>query len=232
MSLAPEYEPTVTIHNCEQGTSEWMDLRRGVITASVIGKLITPTLKVADNETSRGLALTLAAERLAGFTEDTPMTSDMFRGRDCEPYARAVYSAHYQQAEEVGFVTREFDGVTIGVSPDGLVGLDGGIEIKSPRAKTHVATILADEVPAHYMAQVQTALLVTGRDWWDWISYVSGMPLYVKRVTPDPAWFDVIEEAAHALEDRIGSIVADYQTKTRNLPATERIDFNNLGLEF
>lgn len=269
--------PEVTTHKCEQGTPEWHDLRRGVITASVMGKLITTEgadpldmicpdcgstpgcsctnlrtrqpikgihdgrtkaaaseparLVVADNDTSRGLALTLAAERLSGFTEDTPMSSDMWRGRESEPYARDLYSGHYHQAEEIGFMVREFDGYEIGLSPDGLVGMDGLIEIKSPRSKTHVATILADQVPGHYMAQCQTALLVSGRSWLDFVSYVGGLPLWVKRVKPDPEWFDAITAAAQATEERIGQIVADYRNKTTNLPATERIGYNIVELK-
>jgi hypothetical protein len=68
---------------------------------------------------------------------------------------------------------RDEDGWTLGYSPDGLVGDDGLIEIKAPRAKTHLRTILADEVPAHYMAQCQAGLLVTGRKWIDFVSPTS-----------------------------------------------------------
>lgn len=270
---------TLTILDVEQGTPEWHDARRGMITASVIGRLITeerpdalevacpdcgaeaglpcvgkrkphapiasihgprtaavaerPTrLVVADNDTSRGLALTLAAERVSGFTEDTPMTGDMFRGVMAEPFARDAYSGTYAKADEIGFMVEDKWGFEIGASPDGLVGDDGGIEVKAPRAKTHVATILADEVPAHYMAQVQTCLLVSGREWWDWISYVGGMPLYVKRVLPDPDWQAVILAAAKTFEANVAEIVADYRKRVEGLPATERIDYNALGLEF
>jgi hypothetical protein len=73
----------MTLHTypqVEQGTPAWHELRRGIVTASVVGKLITPTLKVADNDVSRGITATLAAERITGWTEDTPMNSDMWRG--------------------------------------------------------------------------------------------------------------------------------------------------------
>lgn len=207
----------------DQGTDEWHDLRRGLVTASVVGKLLTPTLKVADNDVSRGLTTTLVAERITGWTEETAMTSDMWRGVEHEPYARDIYSGHYQQAEEVGFMLLEEDGWSLGYSPDGLVGLDGLIEIKAPRAKTHVATILADEVPGHYMAQCQAGLLVSGRDWCDFVSFVAGMPMFVKRVTPDPASFAAIEAACVAFEANAARIVADYRSKVVGLPKTERI---------
>lgn len=180
-------------------------------------------LTVADNDTSRGLIATLAAERITGHVEDTPMTSDMWRGVDSEPFARDVYVEHFAPVDEVGFMVRRFKGYTIGCSPDGLVGDDGGIEIKAPRAKTHVQTVLDDEVPAHYMAQCQTFLLVSGRQWVDYVSFSGGLHLYVKRVTADPAWAAAIQHAAANAEATIADLVSRYQAATTSLPMTERI---------
>lgn len=215
-----------TFPEIAQGSDAWHDQRRGLITASAVGKLLTPTLKVASNDVSRGLITTLAAERITGWTEDTPMTSDMWRGVESEPFARDIYSSHYAEAREIGFMVREEDGWRLGYSPDGLVGDDGLIEIKSPRAKTHLKTILADEVPAHYMAQCQAGLLVSGRKWIDFVSYCGGMPLYRKRVLPDPDWFDAITAACIQFETDAARIVADYETRIADMPTTERIDFN------
>jgi putative phage-type endonuclease len=215
----------------EQGSEQWHDLRRGIVTASVVGKLLTPTLKVADNDTSRALTATLVAERLTGWTEDTPMTSDMWRGVDSEPIARDIYSGHYQQAVEVGFMRFDGDCWTLGYSPDGLVGDDGLIEIKAPRAKTHLNTILANRVPSYYMAQLQAGLLVSGRAWIDFVSYCGGMPLFVKRVTPDPAWAEAIVVACQTFETTAELMSTDYFIATAELPETERIDFNRVELK-
>jgi hypothetical protein len=219
----------MTLHifnDIDQGTEAWHNVRRGIVTASVVGKLLTPTLKVADNDVSRGITAGLAAERITGWTEDTPMTSDMWRGVEAEPFARAVYAEHYAPVNEVGFMRLDGDGLTLGYSPDGLVGDDGLIEIKAPRAKTHVRTILADEVPWHYVAQCQAGLLVSGRKWIDFVSYVAGMPLYVKRVLPDERWHDAIAAACNTFERNVAALIADYQTRTAGLPATERLDFD------
>lgn len=224
----------MTLHiyeRLEQGTPEWHDVRRGLVTASVVGKLLTPTLKVASNDTSRALTSTLIAERITGWTEETPMTSDMYRGVEAEPYARDVYSRHHRPVTEVGFMVREEDGWTLGYSPDGLVGDDGLIEIKAPRAKTHLGTILADEVPAFYMPQLQAGLLVSGRKWIDYVSYVGGMPLYTKRVYPDPDWHEAITAACVAFETTAAETVADYRGRVTNLPTTERVDFNRVELK-
>jgi putative phage-type endonuclease len=223
---------TLTIlDDLQQGSEQWFAARRGIVTASVVGKLITPTLKVADNDTSRALTATLAAERICGWTEETAMNADMWRGVDSEPIARDIYSGHHQQAVEVGFMRRDEQGFSIGYSPDGLVGDDGLIEIKAPRAKTHLNTILADQVPPFYMPQLQCGLLVSGRKWIDFVSYVGGMPLYIKRVTPDADWFAAIGRAVSQFEVNVARIVADYQAATKNLPTTERIDPNTVELK-
>lgn len=209
-----------------QGSDEWHDQRRGIVTASVVGKLITPTLKVADNDVSRGVTATLVAERITGWTEETAMNSDMWRGVESEPFARTAYSEHYAEATEIGFMLREEDGWRLGYSPDGLVGDDGLIEIKAPRAKTHLKTILADVVPAHYFAQCQSGLLVSGRQWIDFVSYVSGMPLYVKRVLPDPAWHEAITAACRVFEVNATQVVAEYRKRVSEMPTTERLSFD------
>lgn len=219
-----------TIDNLVQGSPQWHDERRGVLTASVVQRLLTPTLKVAENDTARGIAATLIAERISGFTEETPMTSDMYRGVDAEPVARGLYSRHYARATEVGFMMLESNGRRLGYSPDGLVGDDGLIEVKAPRAKSHVLTILSGEVPAQYMGQLQCGLLVSGRKWIDYVSYCGGLPLFVKRVLPDLDWHAAITEAWLAFEANAEHIVADYESRVAGLPTTKRIDFNNVEL--
>ena len=216
----------MTLHILDQltqGSDEWHDARRGIVTASVVGKLLTPTLKVADNDTSRGLAATLVAERITGLTESSFTNDDMWRGVVSEPIARDLYSAHYQQAEEIGFLLLEEDGWQLGYSPDGLVGVDGLIEVKAPRPKTHIGTILADAVPTQHLAQIQAGLVVTGRAWCDFVSFAGGLPMFVKRVHPDPAWFEAIEAACRAFESAAVAMVADYRTTTRGLPVADRL---------
>lgn len=209
----------------EQGTDEWLAARCGIVTASVVGQLITPkTIKPASNDYSRALTTSLAAERITGFVEPIFANADMERGTLDEPYAREIYSEHYADAVEVGFMVRNDWGFRLGYSPDGLVGDDGLIEIKSRRQKKHLATILADEVPLENMAQIQSGLLVSGRDWLDYVSYSGGMPLYVKRVLPDPRWFAAIIEAVSTFEQAADEMVGRYLATTADLPTTKRIN--------
>ena len=207
----------------DQGSDEWHDQRRGMVTASAVGALITPsTIKPASNDNSRALTALLVAERITGYTEPTYMSDDMWRGVADEPRAVAKYSEHYAQVTTVGFMVRNDWGFQIGYSPDGLVGEDGLIEVKSRRQKKHLTTILSDQVPPENMAQLQAGLLVSGREWIDYISFCGGMPLWVKRVLPDERWFKAIVAAVETFEETAARMVADYRTKTEGLHATER----------
>ena len=214
-----------------QGTDEWHAARCGMVTASVAGKLLTSTLKVADNESSRGVVLTLTAERLTGHVEPGYMGDDMWRGHEAEPRARDAYAEHHAPVAEVGLMVRDDWGFQIGYSPDGLVGDDGLIEIKSKLPKLHLATILEDRVPGEYMAQIQCALLVSGRDWCDYVSYCGGMPLWRKRVTPDPMWHASIVAAVEAFESAADDIARRYELATAGLPMTDRIP-DDIEIEF
>lgn len=211
--------------NLDQGTPEWLAARCGILTASVIGRLITPTLKVAANSTSRGLVMRLAAERVTSYVDDIHTTPDMWRGIEGEPLARDMYAEHHAPVDEIGFMTRTIGDLTIGYSPDGLVGDDGLIEIKSRRQQVQVEHVLADQVPAENMAQIQCGLFVSGRAWLDYVSYSSGMALWVKRVTPDPKWKAVILAAAAQFEHDATAIVTRYCAAVDGLPVADRTPY-------
>lgn len=215
-----------------QGSDEWHDQRRGLVTASIVGQLITPkTLKTAANDKSRSIVAQLVAERITGYTDPTYVSDDMLRGIEDELRARELYAEVYQRpVREVGFLLRKEETWQLGYSPDGLVDDDGLIEIKAPRAKGHLSTILADEVPAEHMAQCQAGLLVSGRKWLDFISFSGGMPMWHKRIHPDPAWHEAIIAAAEQFETTAAEMTADYQAKTKGLPATERTTFMELTI--
>lgn len=208
-----------------QGTPQWDDLRRGMVTASVVGQLVTAkTLKVAANPESRNLAALLVAERITGFTDPTYVSDDMERGWEDEPRAIEKYSKDRDiEVQEMGFMVRSGVWGRLGYSPDGLVGEHGIVEVKSRRPKKHLATILADDVPAENVAQIQAGLFVSGRDWCDFISYCGGMPLYVKRVYADARWQAAIAEAVRTFEAAATEMTSKYLDAVVGLPMTERI---------
>ena len=207
----------------EQGTDEWHALRRGKITASAVSRLITATGKPANNDTSRAQLLQLLAERITGQSDASFYNDDMARGHLLEPLARNLYAKHYSPVVECGFITATLGGVELGGSPYGLFGDDGLIEIKSPRQKNHLKALLADEVPAEYVPQVQLGLAVTGRSWCDFISYAPGLPLFVHRCRRDEGVIAQLIDASRVAELVLEGLMELYSAAAVRFPATQLI---------
>ena len=205
-----------------QGSDDWLKLRCGTLTASIIKNIITPTLKVANNDKERAIISELAAQRITKYIPPQYINDDMLRGQEEEVEAKILYAEKYAQVEEVGFITNDSFGYTIGFSPDGLVGEDGFIEIKSRLPKFQLDTIITGEVPEEYILQIQTGFLVSGRKWCDFISYCGGLPMFVKRVYPDDKYQVAILEAANIAEQKIVGKIVDFYEKSKGLYPTER----------
>lgn len=212
-TVAPRPKPGhITVYrDIDQGSEAWLQLRCGKLTASEMKHIITPTLKVADNDKTRQHVYELLFQRMTSYVEPQYISDAMLRGQEDEIYARAAYVEHHAPVEKVSFIESDRWGFTIGYSPDGLVGDDGLIECKSRCGKYHVQTIAENEVPAEYMIQIQTGLLVTGREWLDFISYCGGLPVFVKRVEPDLSMQDAIVAAATAFEAKLSDKEREYR---------------------
>ena len=210
---------SITYHpHVEQGSDEWLQLRCGLLTASEMKLILTPTLKAANNDKTRVHAYELAYQRITNHVEPQYISDAMLRGQEDEIYARQAYADHYAPVTETGFVTNDKWGFTIGYSPDGLVGDDGLIECKSRCGKYQVQTIASDAVPDDYVLQLQTALLVTERKWIDFVSYCGGLPVFVKRVEPDEQVQEAIIAAATGFQERVDDIVRDYRATLLTMP--------------
>ena len=177
---------SVVVRGIDQGTPEWQRLRQGIVTASNFHRVMTgSTLKKSASQ--RGYLAELLVEHYT--PEDIPdvATDDMQRGVELEDDARAWYEFETGfHVEQCAFVYGNSSALW-GCSPDGLVSEDGGLEIKVPRTSTHLGYHLAAAgVPATYVPQVYGALYCTGRQWWDFLSYVpGGWKPYLVRVTAD-----------------------------------------------
>jgi len=222
---------TPTHHNVEQGTPEWHALRTGLITASEMHLILTPTLKIADNDKTRAHVWEIAAQRVTGYTEPTYIGENAIRGHADEAIARELYSENYEPVTTGGFYTREIEpGVTIGYSPDGVaVVSNAGIEVKSRRQKYQLETIATNEVPKEHVLQLQTALLVTGWEWIDYVSYCGGMPMWKIRVTPDERYQTAIKDAVVAFEEKVADAIAAYKLNLNAAAVvvqTERVEYD------
>ncbi len=218
-------------YTLDQGSQEWLEQRRGVLTASEMDLIITPkTLKKANNDKSRAHLYELAAQRISGFVEPQYISDDMLRGMQDEGLAFDLYEQKYSALHKCGFISNDQWGFKLGYSPDGvLVDGTGLVEIKSRRQKYQIQTIAKDEVPEDYVIQLQTGLLVASdRQWIDFISYCGGLPMYIKRVYRDDVLANAILEAAGEFYGQMDAMVAHYHQQCSDiadrLTATERVN--------
>lgn len=227
--LAPdtlERASTVRIHaDLYQGTEEWIAARCGMLTASEMSLIVTPTFKPARNEKERSHLYELLAQRITGYVEPRYVSDDMLRGQEDEIEALELYAKHYAATEAVGFITNDRWGFTLGYSPDAIVGSDGLVECKSRRQKYQIETFLVhvaeNTIPADYLLQIQTGLLVSERSWCDLVSYSGGLPLAVIRAHADEAIQEKILAAAGDFEQRLRDAMDLYRAtlaSTRLIP--------------
>lgn len=174
----------------EQGSPEWFAARCGVPSGSRFADIMAQGRGGAPSATRASYLADLAAEALSGVKTEFTTTAAMQHGIDTEPLARAAYEMRAGDlVNETGFCLH--DTIRCGVSPDGLVGANGLIEIKCPQPKTHIEYMRRDNEPPAYKWQIQGQLWVMEREWNDFVSYCPSMPencrLIVRRVYRDEA---------------------------------------------
>lgn len=213
----------------EQRTDEWFAERAGRITASRMDDVMTERERGEFKSGPRkgqpkpqpknlvDYAYQLAAERLTGVPRKQVKAAALTWGREVEPAAMAAYQADTGEIVDVcGFIVHpQYD--FIGASPDFLIGLEGGGEIKSPESsEVHLETLL-NGLPPEHVAQIQGGLWVTGRQWWDFVSYHPSFSerhrLYIQRISRDDEYISGMESACLLLEADVQNIINELNRK-------------------
>lgn len=211
--LAPFSWPTdsaLEVIDCEQNSPEWQLARIGIPTASSFDAIMTPGKTKTEQKTRRTYMLKLAGEILTGKPMEMVMTRDMERGHLLEPEARDLYQLQTKnRVERIGFLRRG----PVGCSPDSLIGQDGGLEIKTKAPHLLIDIDLKGEFPEEHQEQVQGALWITGRQWWDIAIYWPGLPLFVKRAFRDEAYIATLAAEVDRFNTELDSIVAQMRQR-------------------
>lgn len=180
-----------------QGSQEWLDERLGFATASCFADILAVSKSGAPLKGREDYLMKLVTERLYQRATESATSQAMQWGKEAEPLARAAYEAR------TGLIVIESNFVKhptipfVGCSPDGLIDADGGYESKCPaNSAIHMAT-WRDGMPKAHTAQVQGCMWVTGRKWWDFISYdpraTPEFRLYVQRIERDEKFIAHLE---------------------------------------
>lgn len=189
------------IHQCEQGTQEWLRLRAGIPTASEFDQIVTPGGKASKSE--ERYMFTLLAEKLMGRPTTGHVSWWMERGSQTEADAVSFYELQKDlDTVPVGFITN--DAETVGASPDRLVGEDGLLEVKCPSEWVHMAYLLGSGSPYEaYKCQCQGQLWITGRKWVDVLSFHPDLPPALTRIGRDESFIELLAAGVTAFSEQL-----------------------------
>lgn len=204
-----------------QGSDDWLQARVGKITASRY-KDARDRLKPAKGEARGkpsarciGYAAQVAVERIAGRPIDKVFQNwQMREGQEQEPHARNAYDVETGNVvQEVGSIVTDDD--LFLYSPDGLIGDDGLLEIKTLLSGDVILRVIGDGDLSDYMDQCMGGLWITGRKWIDLVLWAPaldsiGRALTIHRIERD-------EDAIEALEADLIEFAGMVQKAERKL---------------
>lgn len=178
-----------------QRSEDWFAARCGRVTASRVADLMAKT-KTGYSASRQNYMAQLICERLTGKPAESFSSAAMQRGTDKEPEARAIYMLESGEiVEECGLVIHP-DMPDFGASPDGLIGVDGLLEIKCPNTWTHLETLKTGKPKGEYLTQMQAQMACTGRQWCDFVSFDDRLPddiaYFCKRIPRDDEFIGVM----------------------------------------
>lgn len=207
---------TIKYHtNFEQRSGLWEKARCGKITCSVLSNILTPA-KLQLSSQAQGHAMVIAAERIKGKAEESPTSFDMERGEALEDEARYLYHTRHAPVEQVAFIENDAVPFPFGYSPDGLIyDRRAGIEIKCPRSKGHMSTLLNGDIDGPYMLQMQGGMLAADLEFIDFLSYHEGLAFLPIRITRDDAIIRKIVEAGLQFEQMVQDILGKYSLRVK-----------------
>lgn len=184
-------------HDHPQGSQEWLDARRGVITASRFKDCRARLKSGVPDKKCITYAQDVARERVGGRAPEVYVNSAMRFGSEQEQYARQAYEVKTGNlVDEVGFYTTD-DGV-FGVSVDGLIDDDGMLEVKTLVSSDTLFTALGGDISA-YIDQILGAFWLMGRKWCDLVLWAPDLESIDRHLTIVRIKRD--EEQIQALED-------------------------------
>lgn len=175
------------ILRCEQNSPEWVAARVGIPTASEFSSILASGRGGGPSKTRLTYMRKLAGERITGQPAENYHNAHMDRGKAMEAEARSLYEfTNGVTTEQVGFIKNH----GAGASPDGLVGDDGLIEIKTAMPHILIGYIEAGKFPSEHVAQVQGQIWVSERAFCDLLIYWPAMPPFQVRVERDHGYIE------------------------------------------
>lgn len=185
----------------EQNTPEWYAARLGIPTASNFDKIVTAT---GARSASRSKYMDeLFDEIITGERADKFYGAAMKRGHKNEDESRKYYEFLRDcHVEQPGFCFKD-ELKRFGSSPDGLVSPDGGFETKDAAPHVQEKRLIEGWTGSEYHRQVMGNMMVTGREWWDLVSYCRGLSPVIIRFERDEHFISLLEKEVNLFCDEL-----------------------------
>lgn len=207
------------IHTFPQGSEDWLRARAGKVTASMFKDARSKLKKTGEpTEAAFNYAFKVAVEAISGIPMDEGFqTWQMKRGQELEPEARDLYSIRTgNTVETCSFITTDCE--SYGASADGLIGEDGGIEIKCLVSPERIRNAILNYDISEWIDQVQGGMWITGRQWWDFVIYCPalsgvGRELTVWHIKRDDAYIAQLEADINDFTGIVNSFITQLSKK-------------------
>ena len=207
----------------KQGTSQWFAARAGLVTGSKAADMMSFLKKGGESAARANYKAQIVAELLTGEPEmGGYLSSYMEWGNEQEQFARAAYEVQTGAVVDTVGLVLHSSIERMGGSPDGIVGEDGGLEIKCPKTTTHIKWIIDGVVPEEHRAQMYFYMACTGRAWWDFASFDPRLPdplqLFVKRLARDEEKIAEIEDSVAQFNREVDEQIAQLKALVGEFP--------------
>lgn len=196
----------------DQGTHDWHSLRLGIPTASRFGDVLAK----GKGLTRKAYMRQLANELFTGYKGRDYINSSMEWGIETEAQARETYTRiSGNNVDQVTFITHKT--IKTGYSPDGLVGVNGALEIKCPNSENHIKTVQSGKIPSKHIPQIQGGLWLGEREWMDFVSFDPrcdpANEFMCIRMYRDETYIKNLESEVVRFNDELDTIMAKFTEK-------------------
>jgi hypothetical protein len=192
------------IAECDQGSSEWKQIRLGVPSASKYADIITT--RGEPSKSAKKYMHELAAERITGRPTNYYQSYAMKNGKINELKARKWYECFYDvEVRQIGFCFFD-ERKRFGASPDGWIGEDGGLEIKGAEPHIQIERLLYGWSPMDHWQQIQGNMLCSGRKWWKAMSYCENLDPIILHIERDDKFCAQLRVALESFCDELDAV--------------------------
>lgn len=225
------------VFDCEQGTLEWFDCRKGLPTASEFSTVMSEGR--ADGHLSAGVMDSMvksgcSAEQLAAAVKAAKKTNsnpaqmrrkymrrlagEILTGESVEQFSNTHTERGNAMEDEARQTYAFVSGVELrqvgfirngqkGASPDSLIDDNGGLEIKTAIPDIQIDRLERNRLPPEHRAQVQGNLWLSEREYWDFVSYWPRLPMLIIRVYREEDYIKEMSAEIDKFNDELAGLV-------------------------